>query len=134
MGSVGAILGVLIVLSLLVCALSSTELLAAQPALNVYFQSTLKDTAYQKATFDRVAKKWKSPAASAMPKVGTKSVVQAVIARDGRLVSATVSMESGSAKWDEAARAAVRAAAPFSPLPADYRFDTVQAHFHFALK
>ncbi|MEO6323966.1 MAG: TonB family protein [Thermoanaerobaculia bacterium] len=107
---------------------------AAQPSLNVYFQSTLKDAAYQKATFDRVAGKWKSPAAAGLPKVGSKAVVQTVIARDGKLVSATVSMESGSKKWDDAALAAVRSSAPFGALPASYKFPTVEAHFHFSLK
>jgi TonB family protein len=128
----GAIAGA----GLMAAALFSSVLAfaVAQPSLNVYFQSTLTDTAYQKATFDRVARSWKSPAASALPKVGSKTVVQAVIARDGRLASATLSLASGSKKWDEAALAAVRSSAPFGALPAAYKYPTVEAHFHFALK
>ncbi len=103
---------------------------APQPSLNAYFQSTLKDTAYQKKVFDRVAAAWKMP--PSRPKVGKKSVVQSVIAKDGKLVSAVVSMESGSKAWDDAALAAVKAAAPFDPLPAGYGYSTLQVHFHIA--
>ena len=55
-GSRGAIAGA----GLMAAALFSSVLAfaVAQPSLNVYFQSTLTDTAYQKATFDRVARSW----------------------------------------------------------------------------
>ena len=95
-------------------------LAAGRASLNVYFQSNLKDTAYQKKTFDRVVKAWKAPAASQVPEVGKKTVVQSVIAKDGKLVSAVVSMSSGKKGWDAAALAAVRTAAPFDPLPARF--------------
>ncbi len=104
---------------------------AGKPSLNVYFQKTLTDTAYQKKVFDRVAKSWQMPAA--LPALGKKTVVQAVITKEGKLASAMVSMESGSKEWDDAALAAVKAAAPFEPLPADYAYRSVEVHFHFAL-
>jgi protein TonB len=106
---------------------------ASRPSLNAYFQSTLTDAAYQKRTFDRVAKAWKSPAAAAYPKAGAKSVVQAVLSRDGRLMSTLVSTESGSKEWDAAARKGVEDAAPFDPLPAGYRPPTLEVHFHFSV-
>ena len=106
---------------------------AGKPSLNAYFQSTLVDTAYQKKTFDRVAKAWKTPPAKAMPKVAAKTVVQAVIAKDGKLASATVSMTSGSKDWDAAALAAVRGAAPYDPLPGAYRYPSVEVHFHVSV-
>ena len=104
-----------------------------RPSLEAYFQSHLRDGVYQKTTFDRVAKAWKTPPASKTPKVGAKTVVQAVIARDGKLVSATVSMRSGSDAWDAAALAAVKGAAPFDPLPASHGHPSVEVHFHVSV-
>ena len=105
---------------------------AGRPSLKVYFQSTLNDAAYQKRTFEKVSKAWKAPPASEAPEVGKKTVVQAVIARDGKLVSAVVSMSSGKKGWDAAALSAVRKAAPFDPLPATYGYPTIEVHFHVA--
>lgn len=117
---------------LLVAFTSSAALAAGQPSLNAYFQSTLTDTAYQKKTFDRVAKAWKAPAAADLPAIGKKTVVQAAIARDGKLSSSAVSMSSGKKGWDAAALKAVRAAAPFDPLPAGYKYPSLEVHFHVA--
>jgi periplasmic protein TonB len=114
-------------------ALTVPLLAAGRPSLNAYFQTTLKDEAYQKKTFDRVAKTWKTPAAKAFPKVGAKTVVQAVITKAGKLASASVSMSSGSKSWDAAALAAVRAAAPFDPLPAGYAHQSLEVHFHVSV-
>ncbi len=104
---------------------------AGKPSLNVYFQKTLTDSAYQKKVFGKVSKAWKMPAT--LPAVGKKTVVQAVITREGKLASAMVSMASGSKPWDEAALAAVKDAAPFDPLPTGYAYPSVEIHFHFAL-
>jgi len=121
------------VLLLVAASWLASSLAAATPSLNVYFQSTLKDAAYQKKTFDRVAKTWKAPGKSGQPKVGAKTVVQAVIAKDGKLVSTTVSTSSGSKAWDDAAKKAVESAAPFDPLPSGFSYPTLEAHFHVAL-
>ena len=94
---------------LLVALTAGSALAAGRPSLNAYFQSNLTDTAYQKKTFEKVSKAWKAPAASQIPEVGKKAVVQAVIAKDGKLVSAVVSMSSGKKGWDDAALAAVKA-------------------------
>jgi protein TonB len=106
-------------------------LAAGRPSLKVYFQSTLKDAAYQKQVFEKVAATWKTPAE--LPKVNSKTVVQAVFDKGGKLTSAFVSMESGSKKWDEAALAAIRKAAPYPPLPSNYRYPSLEVHFHVAL-
>lgn len=108
-------------------------LAAGRASLNVYFQSNLTDTAYQKKTFDRVVKAWKAPAASQIPEAGKKTVVQAVIAKDGKLVSAVGSLKSGKKGWDDAALAAVRAAAPFDPLPAGFKPPSLDVHFHVSV-
>jgi|OpeIllAssembly_1097287.scaffolds.fasta_scaffold110815_3 protein TonB len=118
-------------LAVVVAAAAAPLAAAGKPSLNVYFQKTLSDTAYQKKVFDKVAKAWQMPAA--LPAVGKKTVVQAVISKEGKLASAMVSMASGSKEWDEAALAAVKAAAPFEPLPAAYEYRSVEVHFHFAL-
>lgn len=120
-------------LAILVVAFTTGPVLAAgRPSLNAYFQSNLTDTAYQKKTFDRVAKAWKTPAASQIPEVGKKTVVQAVIAKDGKLVSAFVSMKSGKKGWDDASLQAVKTASPFDPLPAGFTPPSVEVHFHVA--
>jgi protein TonB len=104
-----------------------------QPSLTIYFQSTLKDQAYQQRAFKKVGRAWKPPAASARsPKVGTKTVVRAVIAKNGRLVSTDVSTPSGSKEWDAAVDKAVRAAAPYEALPASFPYPSYEAHFHMS--
>jgi len=118
---------------LLTVFVAAPALAAGRPSLNAYFQSNLKDTAYQKKTFGRVAKAWKTPAAPQIPEVGRKAVVQAVIARDGKLVSAVVSMSSGKKGWDAAALAAVRTAAPFDPFPGSFGAPTLEVHFHVSV-
>jgi protein TonB len=104
---------------------------AGKPSLNAYFQKTLTDAAYQKKVFEKVARTWKAPAS--FPAVGKKTVVQAVITKEGKLASAAVSMESGAKAWDDAALASVTKAAPFGPLPAGYAYRSVEVHFHFAV-
>lgn len=108
----------------------STGAWAASANLQVYFQKTLTDASYQQKAFNKVAKVWRQPAKAPQP--GHKTVVQVVIARDGKLVSALVSMESGSKAWDAAALKAVQKAAPFPALPSSLAEPTVEAHFHFA--
>jgi len=121
-------------LAILLTILTAAPALAAgRPALNAYFQSNLTDTSYQKKTFDRVAKAWKTPAAPQIPEVGKKTVVQAVIGRDGVLTSAVVSMTSGKKGWDDAALKAVKSASPFDPLPAGFKPPSVEAHFHVSV-
>lgn len=118
-------------LLLALAPLASLPLLAAQPSLNVYFQSTLKDDAYQKKVFAKVSGAWKAP--KDLPEIGRKAVVQAVLDRDGKVTSAHVSMSSGSKGWDAAALSAVRSASPYDPLPAGYRQPTLEVHFHVSL-
>ena len=117
--------------AILAIAAAAPLLAGGKPSLNVYFQKTLTDAAYQKAVFGKVSKAWKMP--ESLPAVGKKTVVQAVIAKDGKLASAMVTMESGSKAWDAAALAAVKGSAPFDPLPKDYGWPSVEIHFHFAL-
>src|SRR5262249_28008163 len=102
---------------------------ACSPRLQSFFASDFKDTAYQQKAFQKVAKGWKRPAAS--PKPGAKAVVIATIAADGKAAPPMLHMKSGSAAWDDAALAAVRAASPFDPLPKTYAHPSVEVHFHF---
>ena len=118
---------------LLVALAAGPALAAGRASLNVYFQSNLKNTGYQNRTFEKVVRTWKAPAASQTPEVGRKTVVQAVIAKDGKLISATVSMSSGKKGWDAAALAAVKSAAPFEPLPEGFAAPTVEVHFHVSV-
>lgn len=117
--------------ALLAIAAAAPLLAAGRASLNAYFQSTLEDKAYQKKTFDRVAAKWKAPAQT--PAVGKKTVVQARIAKDGKLISTEVSTSSGVPAWDAAAEAAVKKAAPFDPLPPGYKYPALEVHFHVSV-
>ena len=112
---------------------AGSAIAAGRPELKVYFQSNLEDVAYQKKTFDRVAKGWKTPGASQIPEVGKKTVVQAVIAKDGKLISAVVSLSSGKKGWDTAVLKAVTSASPFDPLPAGFKPRSVEVHFHVSV-
>lgn len=105
-------------------------LAAGRANLQVYFQQTLTSAEYQQEAFGKVAAKWKQPGRKGLPELGKKAVVQAVIARDGKLISAELTMRSGSGAWDDAALKAVQGAAPFPPLPQGYAHPTVEAHFH----
>ena len=102
------------------------------PSLQAYFAKDFTDQAYQHKAYQKVAGAWKRPASD--PKPGAKAVVIATIARDGKAEAPppTLHMKSGSATWDAAAMAAVKAAAPFDPLPASYAQPSVEVHFHFA--
>jgi protein TonB len=106
---------------------------AGRPSLECYFQTTLRDPAYQKKAFERVAAKWKTPPPDQIPAVGKKAVVQAVITKDGALATTEVSMSSGKKGWDAAALRAVKTAAPFDPLPAGFGYPSVQVHFHVSV-
>ena len=54
-----------------------------------------------------------------------------MIGRDGKLMGLRDHMMTGSKPWDDAAIAAVKAAAPFDALPAPYPEPTLEVHFHF---
>lgn len=112
---------------------AAAALAAGRPSLECYFQTTLRDPVYQKKTYDKVAGKWKTPPAAEIPPVGKKTVVQAVITKDGALATTEVSMSSGKKGWDAAALKAVKAAAPFDPLPAGFNHPSVQVHFHVSV-
>ncbi len=112
----------------LLAAAAGASAAAARPSVQLYFQSAHADAAHQQKTFQRFVKRWKPPAAA--PAAGKKTVVQAVLARDGKLVSAAVTLPSGVKAWDDAALAAVKRAAPYDPLPAAFPQPTVEVHFH----
>lgn len=117
----------------LALALASGALAASgSPQLQTYFQGSVDSPAYQQQAFQRVAKVWKQPGPKGTPALGKKTIVQAVLDKDGKLVSTAILTESGSKTWDAAALAAVKKAAPFPPLPRSTSTATVEAHFHFA--
>ncbi|TSC22921.1 TonB family protein [Corallococcus sp. Z5C101001] len=118
----------------LTLALASGALAAANgsPQLQTYFQGSLDSPTYQQQTFQRVAKAWKQPGPKGTPALGKKTIVQAILDKDGKLLSTAILTESGSKAWDAAALAAVKKAAPFPPLPKSATAPTMEAHFHFA--
>jgi len=95
---------------------------------NAYFTPAFTDAAYQKETAARVLKAWKPPASAP---AGKKTVLIALVAKDGTLAGLRDHVMTGFKPWDDAAIAAVRKAAPFAPLPKSWAFPTMEVHFHF---
>ena len=102
---------------------------SCSPRLQSYFASDFKDADYQKKAFQKIAAAWKRPGES--PAAGAKTVVITSIAANGAATTPVLHMKSGSDAWDAAALAAVKAAAPFDPLPKSYAHPSVEVHFHF---
>lgn len=98
------------------------------PRFNAYFTPAFTDAAYQKEAAAKILKAWK-PAAGAP--VGKKTVLIALIGKDGRLAGLRDHMTTGFKPWDDAAVAAVKNAAPFPPLPGSWTFPMMEVHFHF---
>ena len=98
------------------------------PRFTAYFTPAFTDAAYQKVAADKVLKAWHSPAGAP---VGKKTVLIAQIAQDGKLAGLRDNMTTGFKPWDDAAVAAVKAAAPFPPLPKSWTYPTLEVHFHF---
>lgn len=121
-----------LVLVALVVSLSGV-LQAAKPSLQVFFPPTMKDSTYQKRTFDRVARLWKSPPPQAMPQVGARAVIKVTILRSGEAKNVGVLTPSGSQFWDAAALNAVKAAVPFDPFPPGSGGESADVNFQFAM-
>lgn len=104
-------------------------LLLSAGRFTAYFTPAFTDAAYQKeAAAAKILKAWKSvPGAP----TGKKTVLMAQIARDGSLADLRDNMTTGFKPWDDAARAAVKKAAPFAPLPKSWGYPTMEVHFHF---
>jgi outer membrane biosynthesis protein TonB len=102
---------------------------ACSPRLQAFFAVDFTDQSYQQKAYQKVAGRWKRPAD--LPKAGSKAVVIATIQRDGQAQKPVLHMKSGADAWDAAALASVSGASPFEPLPASYRRDAVEVHFHF---
>jgi len=122
-------LAVRAILGLVACALASGLPMAATPRLQVFFAADFKDADYQHAVYAKVASAWKRP--SSTPRPGGKTVVIAVIQKDGTASDPVLHFKSGSEAWDAAALDAVKKAAPFLPLPKGTARPSVEVHFHF---
>jgi TonB family protein len=75
----------------------------------------------------RIRRNWAPP----MEDRSKRIVANFRIGRDGRLLSLTIQQSSGSPPADQAALAAVRASAPFRPLPPNYRGKDIPVQFTF---
>ncbi|XXF77220.1 energy transducer TonB [Myxococcaceae bacterium GXIMD 01537] len=111
-------------------ALAPMALAAGGPRLQTFFQADLRSASYQKKVYERVARNWKQPPPKQAPAPGKKVIVQALIAQDGKLLSSTITTESGSKAWDASVLSAVKKSAPFEPLPAGFTSPTLEVHFH----
>jgi TonB family protein len=75
----------------------------------------------------RIKRNWNPPSDSRSKRI----VAIFTIGKDGRLLSVRLRAPSGVKLADDAALAAVRASAPFRPLPATFRNDEVDVEFTF---
>jgi len=89
----------------------------------------VKYRAYYNAVTERVQSHWVYPALPGSEKMLV--MVGLRIGRDGRLINVRVEKGSGNARFDASLINAVRKAAPFPPLPADYAQDALDIGFRF---
>lgn len=75
----------------------------------------------------RIRRNWAPPVEDRSKRV----VALFKVSRDGRLLSLRIQQSSGSPAADQAAIAAVRASAPFRPLPPNYRGNDIDIQFIF---
>ena len=82
---------------------------------------------YMRDLQQRIKRNWEPPKGEESRRV----VLLFSIARDGRLMNVKVSKSSGLTTADNAAVNAVRLTAPFRPLPAEYKENSVDIEFTF---
>ncbi|MGE0200014.1 MAG: TonB family protein [Candidatus Melainabacteria bacterium] len=75
----------------------------------------------------RIKRNWHPPSADRSKRV----VAFFTISRDGRLLNVRIQQSSGTEVADAAATAAVRSSAPFRPLPANFRGQSIDVQFIF---
>jgi TonB family protein len=75
----------------------------------------------------RIKRNWTPPSDNRNKRI----VALFTIGRDGRLLGLRIQTSSGEPLADEAAKAAIRASAPFRPLPANYRQNDIDVQFIF---
>ncbi|MBQ7287299.1 MAG: TonB family protein [Candidatus Gastranaerophilales bacterium] len=82
---------------------------------------------YMRNLEQKIKRNWTPPKGDSSKRV----VITFVIGRDGRLLSAKVTKSSGVPLADRAAMSAVELTAPFSPLPPEFRGQSVPIEFTF---
>ena len=82
---------------------------------------------YMRNLEQKIKRNWTPPKGDSSKRV----VVTFVIGRDGRLLSAKVTKSSGVPLADRAAMSAIELTAPFSPLPPEFRGQSVPIEFTF---
>jgi protein TonB len=102
---------------------------AAGVSIRGYFTSAFTDTKYQAKMVQQVIAAWKNP--SALPAAGKKTVVILQINHAGKIAVQRLHLSSGSKAFDQAAQDCLQRAAPFDPLPANFRYPYMEVHFHF---
>ena len=82
---------------------------------------------YMRNLEQKIKRNWTPPKGDSSKRV----VITFVIGRDGRLLSAKVTKSSGVPLADRAAMSAIELTAPFSPLPPEFRGQSVPIEFTF---
>jgi protein TonB len=82
----------------------------------------------------KISSNWKQPSDRLVSKDALTSRVSFRISRNGSVDAITVRRSSGSTTVDQSATKAVRAAAPFPPLPDDYRENSLDVTIDFTVE
>jgi len=128
--SVGAILAALFLSQLVLLQLSRpAPAQAAGVSIRGYFTSAFTDAAYQQKMVSRVIARWNPK--TALPLAGKKPVFITKLTREGQLAYKKLHLSSGSATFDKAAEKCIDTAGPFDPIPASFRYQYLEVHFHF---
>ncbi|HYE93627.1 MAG TPA: energy transducer TonB [Terriglobales bacterium] len=81
---------------------------------------------YLRQVEGKIAEKW-----DAQARDGSQPQVVFEIARDGKVTALKVEKSSGNALYDQAALRAITEAAPFPPLPQDFKESLIRVHLGF---
>lgn len=109
---------------------TNTQSLKSLPPIQLTFKeypSTPSWDPYMQELQHRVFRNWDSPQRFKDRPI----IINAIIARDGRLLSQNIIKSSRDTEADKAAMAAVELAEPFSPLPDEYRDRELTVIFTF---
>jgi protein TonB len=82
----------------------------------------------------KISSNWKQPSDRLVSEDALTSRVSFRISRNGSVDAITVRRSSGSTTVDQSATKAVRAAAPFPPLPDDYRENSLDVTIDFTVE
>jgi TonB family protein len=86
-------------------------------------------TYYLRQVQAKISERWAPPRLAASG--GERAVILFEIGRDGQIQAPSLERTSGNALYDQSALRAVAEAAPFPPLPPEFKAPSLRVHFGF---